>query len=456
MVVSFRQSAFAFPIAAVAVLAMVLISEASYSGSRRAMDELSAISTARFQTQRLLRLLVDAETAQRGYLITGRAEYQAPYLAAMQELPSVLNPLRAHYGARPTLAPVMAHIDVTIAEKISELKTTLQLYDQGRHEAWREITATNIGKEKMDSIRAGVIKMVTDETQLAEQERVRVYETLLINRLGISTLAALSLLALFMYLRKARDLQTTMRSQQLSLLGERDRLDAMVKERTEDLTDLSRHLETAREDERARLARDLHDELGAVFTAAKLLGVRIKTRISKTLPESNHLLVDLNQTLNAGIELKRRIIEDLRPSSLADLGLVPTLEILITEFAKRVEITVQSDLQAVKLGSAAELTVYRLVQEALTNAAKYAKATELRVTLAAQGDVARITVADNGVGFVPAARKASTHGLLGMRYRVEAVGGTLDVTSAPGQGTCISAILPILKVPIEAAEVHAG
>ena len=75
MVVSFRQSAFAFPIAAVAVLAMVLISEASYSGSRRAMDELSAISTARFQTQRLLRLLVDAETAQRGDLITGRAEY---------------------------------------------------------------------------------------------------------------------------------------------------------------------------------------------------------------------------------------------------------------------------------------------------------------------------------------------------------------------------------------------
>ena len=77
MVAPFRHSAFAFPIAAVAVLAMVLISEASYSGSgsRRAMDELSAISTARFQTQRLLRLLVDAETAQRGYLITGRAEY---------------------------------------------------------------------------------------------------------------------------------------------------------------------------------------------------------------------------------------------------------------------------------------------------------------------------------------------------------------------------------------------
>ena len=452
LLASLRHGAFAFPIAALAVLAMVFISESSYSGSRRALGGLNEISAARLNVQHMLRLVVDAETAQRGYLLSGRKEYLAPYNDAMEGLPIVLKSLRARYATRPELAPTMAHIDATISERISVLTTTMQLYDQGRHEAWREIMGTNIGKEKMEMVRADANVMLAHETELAERAGAKVYDTLLINRVGISTLAALSLLAIFLYLRQSRALQKHMRLQQLSLLGERDRLDAMVKHRTAELTDLSRNLETAREDERARLARELHDELGAVFTSAKLLGARIRSRVEKSLPESAQLIADLNQTLNAGIELKRRIIEDLRPSSLADLGLVPTLEILIGDFAKRADIRVHAELQPVELGSAAELTVYRLVQEALTNAAKYAKATELRVTLSAEDGVAKVAVSDNGIGFAPDTRKASAHGLVGMRYRVEAEGGTLEVRSAPGQGTAIRAQLPLRAAQNEARE----
>ena len=104
---------------------------------------------------------------------------------------------------------------------------------------------------------------------------------------------------------------------------------------------------------------------------------------------------------------------------------------------------VECDLQPVTLKPSAELTVYRLVQEAFTNIAKYAKAKHVSVKLLPGDGVADISVRDDGVGFDTAVRRASTHGLLGMRYRVEAEGGRFKLESAPGQGTLVSATLPV-------------
>ena len=105
--------------------------------------------------------------------------------------------------------------------------------------------------------------------------------------------------------------------------------------RTAELTDLARHLQTVREDERGFLARELHDELGGLLTAAKLDVARLRKRLDTGQPEVAERIVHLGQTLDAGIALKRRIIEDLRPSSLANLGLQRALEILCEEFAQR-------------------------------------------------------------------------------------------------------------------------
>ena len=103
--------------------------------------------------------------------------------------------------------------------------------------------------------------------------------------------------------------------------------------RTAQLKELAQHLQTIREDERSRLARELHDELGALLTAAKLDVARLKSRLgSDATADAAERLAHLNETLNGGIALKRRIIEDLRPSSLSNLGLVAALEILLREF----------------------------------------------------------------------------------------------------------------------------
>ncbi len=108
--------------------------------------------------------------------------------------------------------------------------------------------------------------------------------------------------------------------QQELLQAERERLEREVLRRTAELTELAQHLQTAREDERARLARDLHDELGALLTAAKLDVARIRPKLQQAMPEVLPRIAHLVETLNAGIALKRRIIEDLRPSTLDQLA----------------------------------------------------------------------------------------------------------------------------------------
>ena len=438
-----RHSPWAVPVAALAALAMLVISETSHWRSREALDELSELSTARVRVQRLLLSVTDAETAQRGYLLTGRKEYLEPYNKALERLPVTLTWLREHYRGSGALTVSMAELDKLVAEKLAELSETLRLEEIGRHDAAHDVVLTNIGKERMDTIRATAEKMLVDEAKGGQQAREKVSDSLLVNRLGVSTMTALSLLGLFMYLRQTRALTELRRQQQLAVRAERDLLEIEVQRRTAELTELSRHLLTAREDERNRLARDLHDELGALLTAAKLDVARLKMRMVTPSPEAAERLTHLNEMLNSGIALKRRIIEDLRPSSLGNLGLVAALEILVRDFERGSELKVTSSLQAVDLSPASELTVYRLVQEALTNINKYARASTVRVALSAEESVAKIEVTDNGVGFDIAARKTAAHGLLGMRYRVEAEGGTLLLQSALGRGTRIGATLPL-------------
>lgn len=215
-----------------------------------------------------------------------------------------------------------------------------------------------------------------------------------------------------------------------------------LRQRTAQLTELTRHLQTAREDERQRLARDLHDELGALLTSAKLDAARIRSRLGNTAPEALERLTHLVETLDSVIVLKRRITEDLRPSALSHLGLATTLDILAREFAERSRIEVHTALAPVRLAPGAELMLYRVVQEAVTNISKHADARHVRIVLAAHPDRVEVSIQDDGVGFDSRVAPTSAYGLLGMRFRVEAEGGTLVLRSAPGQGCLIQATLP--------------
>ena len=444
-----RRSAWTLPLAVVAALVIFAINEAAYDRSTSALANLGGRAAARAQIQLVWRALIDAETGQRGYLLTARKGYLEPYERAVGDAQQALQWLARYYTDDAEGTAVLTAMRKASESKLSELATTLALHDKGADSSWRELILTDIGREQMDVVRSASSQLLNLETQRVAAERRDIFSTLHSGRVGVSAMTLLGLLALFLFLRQTLAFDRAQRDHAGAIQTERDRLQAEATLRTADLTELARHLQTAREDERSRLARELHDELGALLTAAKLDAARLKRAIQtlgSLTPEVQARLTHLNDSINRGIELKRRIIEDLRPSSLSNLGLVATLEILTREHAARSEVAIKTTLAPVELTPAAQITVYRLVQEALTNISKYAAAQQVQIDLQpqAQGgrDGASIVVQDDGVGFDSSARHASTHGLMGMRYRVEAEGGLMRVQSQRGQGTRIEAWLP--------------
>jgi signal transduction histidine kinase len=437
-----RSGRLVFPLACIAAAAMLAISEASYWQSVDKLRNMGASSEVRSTIQVLAQGILDAETGQRGYLLTGRPEYREPYDRALVQIEDAFRALDRYYVLDPEPRAVLAKLHALAETRLSELALTIRLVEQGRSSSGTEIVLSGIGKEQMDALRALSSELHAHETRNVAQRQNDIYRTLLVSRVGIAVLSLIGLLALFMYLRLTAALETQQQEQRRLLQAERDRLEVEVAQRTAQLTELAHHLQTAREDERHRLARNLHDDLGSLLTSAKLDAARIRSRPAGAAADTLELHSHLVGTLNRSIALGRRIIEDLRPSALGGLGLVATLEILTREFAEQTGVQVHNTLQPVPLLPAAELIVYRLVQEAITNITKYARAAQVWVSLSERDGRVLVSVRDDGVGFNTRARLTSAYGLVGMRFRVEAEGGTLQLRSTPGAGTMVEASLP--------------
>lgn len=437
-----RRRTIVLPLACAAGLAMVFISESSYWQSVGTLDRLGMMATAGGRIQDLKQSILDAESGQRGYLITRRPEHLQPYRDALQDISSAFDFLDRYYAGEPEAAAALDKLHTLTSAKLAQLALTIESRRSPGTEAADAIVLGDIDREQMNAIRLLGDQLLAHESRRIAAGRDTLYQSLQGGRIGVALLSAVSLLALFLYLRQSAALKQQQLVLKRTVQVERDRLDIEVRRRTAQLTELTHHLQTAREDERQRLARDLHDELGALLTSAKLDAARIKSRLAGGAPEALDRLAHLVDTLNRSIALGRSIIEDLRPSTLDNLGLAATLEILVREFAERSGVVVECALAPVKLEARAELMVYRLVQEAITNISKYAKARHVWVALASRDGRVVASVRDDGVGFDTAAPQRSAYGLVGMRYRVEAEGGTLAVVSAPGQGTSLQVTLP--------------
>ncbi len=215
---------------------------------------------------------------------------------------------------------------------------------------------------------------------------------------------------------------------------------------------LSRRLVELQEDERRALSRDLHDASGQSIIALKL-GLGALNR-EEGISEAARARVDDLLGLADGVsEDLHRLAVNLRPSSLDRYGLVPGLEQLLNEFRKQTGLQVDflaEGMEEERLPPAIETALYRIVQEATTNCARYAAAGSVSVLLRRDGSAVQLIVEDDGRGFdVEAALRRGRLGLLGMRERAQMLGGTLEIESTPGQGAAIYANLPI-------DEGHAG
>ncbi len=213
----------------------------------------------------------------------------------------------------------------------------------------------------------------------------------------------------------------------------------------------------AQEDERKRIARELHDEMGQAL-ASVIVGLRnVETAPSPQAQEQR--LKDLRQVVMNALERVRHLAFDLRPKLLDDLGLVPAIRRYAAKYQERfgIQATVQAlALDGTRLSPEVEITVYRVVQEALTNAAKYAHCAHVSVVLQVRGNELSVIVEDDGQGFD--LDSLQEHGigrghlgLYGMRERAELVGGTLEIESREGFGTAV-----YLRVPIQDTSWQVG
>ena len=429
--------------ALIAALILVAINEFGHMRSQEAVQLIAHGQETHGALNRLLQGMLDAETGQRGYLLTGDERYLKPYDKALMSIERDLDALNAMVPDNADTAE-LSLLSNQISRKLAEMELSVKLRRQGNEEAWKFILYTDVGMENMAAVRTHAQVLIDRAAALVKNGESQVTRSLALSRIGIATVTAFGLLAFFLYLRQTSALQQFSEREQKLLERERDRLEGLVRDRTATLSELASHLQQVREDERAHLARELHDELGALLTAAKLDVSRLKSKVATDAPDASERLRHLTQTLDSGIALKRRIIEDLRPSSLSNLGLTPALEILTKEYSERAGVNVEASLETVDLPATTQLTVYRLVQESLTNIGKYAKAKNVLVSVHKHPKHIEVSVRDDGEGFDPATVKASSHGLAGMRHRVEAAGGRLTIVSSPGQGTLIIAILPVV------------
>ncbi|MGY8905611.1 MAG: sensor histidine kinase [Burkholderiales bacterium] len=437
------KMAIALPLALLAALAMVAINEVGFQRSTRAAKEIAHVLDIQSSVNTLLQHVLDAETGQRGYLLTGDEQYLEPYNRASADINRSLERLRSLYEDQPLPLAQYDMLSGNVLRKMTELELALRLRRKGNADASQFIISTDVGKQHMDAIRSQAGKLLALNGQRIEVAKAQIDQSLLFSRIGITLVALGGLLAFYLYLRQTLALDLAGLREQESLKKERDQLDAQVRERTASLAELATHLQIVREQEREHLARELHDELGSLLTAAKLDVARLKSRLPIDASVALERLQHLTETLNHGIALKRRIIENLRPSSLTNLGLVDALEILAREFADASGLEVVTDLETVQIDEAKQLSIYRLVQESLTNIGKYAQAHKITIDMHNHGSYIAVSVKDDGKGFDPAQPNHSSHGLTGMRHRIEATRGRFTVSAAPGKGTQIAAVIPV-------------
>lgn len=447
-----RRMAISLPLAILAASLMIGVSEYGYKQTSQLLTNLTRAHDIRASTGVLIKDMLNAETGLRGYLLTNDTKYLQPYQEASKDIYRSLENIRRNVQHDNQKMDVFMQLSQSIGRKTAEMDLSLKLFREGNADALQFVMFTDMGNSDMNNIRTLSQQLEETVKQEAQHYQDEVQNSLVWARLGVAGMTLIGILAFYLYLRQNNVVERLHKREQALQSEERSRLEQLVRERTATLTELANHLQQVREDERGHLARELHDELGALLTAAKLDVARLKSKIDMANPDVADRIKHLTETLNSGIALKRRIVEDLRPSSLANLGLSTSLEILSSEFAQRSGIDIEANFEVVELPDATELTIYRLIQESLTNIGKYAKASRVQITVHKYPSYVAVQIQDNGQGFDLSSIRPNSHGLAGMRHRVEATGGRLTISSAVGEGTTISAVIPTGTNPIEPLE----
>jgi signal transduction histidine kinase len=393
-------------------------------------------------------LMTDAESGQRGYLLTGETSYLQPYTEAVSQVEAALDRLHEAYGGRDD-SREFHELRILTGKKLGELEDTLALFKRRGASPAVNVVRTDVGKRTMDEISRIVGTMRLMEARELSAATAQWQADFLMSRwvstagvvLNIGLVLLASRLVWGDMRRRARQ-ATDLRDQKLEL-------EHQVDERTRELTALSTHLQGVSELEKSALSRELHDELGGLLVAARMDLSWLQQRLPTSDPGIEQRFKRIHESLSAGVDLKRRVVEELRPTLLDNMGLFTALRWQFKETCRRAGLKCTESIpeSEPKFNPDAAIGVFRIAQEALTNILKHAEAKSADLAIGMEGDTFVLRVSDDGKGIPPSRLQTVTsHGLASMRHRIAALGGSWDVRSPGGGGTVVTALIPLQRM----------
>ena len=435
------------PIVAMSAIAVgaVLFNEASVKRIRADSDQLANLSEMRTSVFELQIAMLDAETGQRGYLLTRDALYLRPYRDAAVKLAQITAALMTTAATDPVLLTQIRKVTVLCAEKMGELTATVKMVEQGVPGDALEVVNSDEGEHVMDAFRAESKGLLDQIGSRAAAVRFSSARDVQWTRVAFVGLGMLTLALLMVTIRLLKRDFSRLEGRRQEAMSEQQRLEAVVKERTAELSNLTTYLQTVTEQEKAELAHNLHDELGGLLTAAKMDLAWLQGRASAIEPQVHSKLEALAQGIDEAMNVKRRVVEDLRPALLEHFGLATALQAYFDETCTKAGLKCQTAVpeNSEWIPQEFAMALFRVAQESLTNIIRHAAAQNVKLEFAIDAHQFRMSIADDGVGMADAAPRASaSHGVAGMRHRIESLHGVFRIGPNGPRGTRVDVVVP--------------
>jgi len=398
----------------------------------------------------LYQLIMNAESGHRGYLLSGDPVYLEPLHRADGRVPTLARELAETYkGKDARVGAAIRELGIVAAERMAQMQESVGVYEQQGPAAGLRLANSASRHETMAKFR-DLAEITRDYERALMTSSLEKWERdlMLAGRLNLATLLLGLLLTVIAGTALARN-QRQREETAAELQRQHDELKSQFDAQTAELNELARHLQHVQEEERARLSRGLHDELGGVLLAARMDVTWMQQHAAGADADVRKRLERLKQVLDQGIDLKRRVVEELRPTLLDSMGLLAALRWQSEETCRRADLrcTERYPDEEPRFNRAGAIALFRFVQEALANVAKHAKASEVDIALELTDRDVVVTVRDNGVGAARAdLNRPRSHGIAGLRHRIQVLGGSLDISSVPNRGTTVRARVPLANV----------